>query len=39
MVLEGLLSLLLGYATPNIDMSELTSEQSIANIKAILRAA
>ena len=38
-VLEGLLSLLLGYATPNIDMSELTNEQSIANIKAILRAA
>ena len=39
MVLEGLLSLLLGYATPNIDMSELTNEESIANIKAILRAA
>lgn len=39
MVLEGLLSLLLGYATPTIDTDKLMSEESLENIKAILRAA
>lgn len=39
MILEGLLSLLLGYATPNIDTDKLMSEESIENIRAILRAA
>ena len=39
MVLEGLLSLLLGYATPNIDTDKLMNEESLENIKAILRAA
>jgi hypothetical protein len=40
MVLEGLLLLLLGYAKQDIiDMSNLTGEESLENIKAILRAA
>lgn len=40
MVLEGLLLLLLGYAKQDIiDMGNLTDDNSIANIKAILRAA
>ena len=39
-VLEGLLLFLLGYARQDvIDMGSLTSEENIANIKAILRAA
>jgi len=40
MVLEGLLLLLLGYAKQDvIDMGNLTDDNNIANIKAILRAA
>ena len=39
MVLEGLLSLLIGYATPTIDTDKLMNEESLENIKAILRAA
>ncbi len=40
MVLEGLLLLLLGYAKQDIiDMGNLTGEESLENIKAILRAA
>ena len=40
MVLEGLLLLLLGYAKQDIlDMGNLTNEESLENIKAILRAA
>ncbi|MCR4663154.1 MAG: hypothetical protein K5622_04625, partial [Endomicrobiaceae bacterium] len=40
MVLEGLLLLLLGYAKQEIiDMGNITDDNSIANIKAILRAA
>ena len=40
MVLEGLLLLLLGYAKQDIiDMGNLTDDNSIANIKALLRAA
>lgn len=40
MILEGLLLLLLGYAKQDIiDMGNLTSEESLENIKAILRAA
>ena len=40
MVLDGLLLFLLGYARLDvIDMGGLTTEESIENIKAILRAA
>ena len=40
MVLEGLLLLLLEYAKQDIiDMGNLTDDNNIANIKAILRAA
>ena len=40
MILEGLLLLLLGYAKQDIiDMGNISQEETIANIKAILRAA
>ena len=40
MILEGLLLLLLGYAKQDIiDMGNITNDNTIANIKAILRAA